>query len=52
MFILGEKIGAGSFGTVYEGKYMDKEVKVAIKMESTSCRITSLWNEFNYLKHL
>jgi serine/threonine protein kinase len=51
-FRLGKKIGNGSFGTVYEGKDLKHNSKVAIKMESVKNQICSLWNEFKILKHL
>ena len=51
-FRLGKKIGNGSFGTVFEGKDLKHNLKVAIKMESMKSRIYSLENEFKILKHL
>lgn len=46
-----KKIGAGSFGQVYLGKSINKNIKVAIKLEKKSSKSSQLRNEYYLYKY-
>jgi len=41
-FLIQKKLGAGSFGTIYEGEIISNSKKVAIKLERVNCAIPQL----------
>lgn len=51
-YIFEKKIGSGSFGSVYRGKNIISEDKVAIKFEATTAKIPTLLWESKILNHL
>ncbi len=51
-YLIVSKIGSGQFGTVYNGKYMKTDEKVAIKTESMDNELQTLKHEANILNYL
>lgn len=51
-YIFEKKIGSGSFGSVYRGKNIISEDKVAIKFEATTAKLPTLLWESKIMNHL
>ncbi|ETO15332.1 hypothetical protein RFI_22035, partial [Reticulomyxa filosa] len=51
-YLLGGKVGNGSFGIIHEGKHMTSGETVAIKLEKADTRCPQLQYEYKIYKHL
>jgi len=51
-YLLGENIGSGCFGSVYNGTHCKTNMQVAIKMEDINTEVKILKNETTILKYL
>ena len=51
-YLIGDKIGSGSFGEIYKCINIQTHEKTAIKLESVNATYSKLFNESKILKHL
>ena len=51
-YVLRKKIGSGKFGHIYLGANINKKVEVAIKLENSTSKYTTLRNEATILNYL